>query len=222
MLLCYCIATRRTPGWLANEAWNRRRALGLIFATAVLAIWAAYGFSFARVEYLHLRLPAPRFFTGLEKVWAHQHAGHPSYLLGRRSADGFWYYFPTVLMLKVPLAFWALAIASGWLVFRRKDRLQLALPLAFSAAILLAGMTSHVNIGIRYVLPVFVGISVVAGCAIVRARGKYTKLAIAFLIAWHVVSGASNTRITWPIRTRLQALTRSASWRTPTSTGDRT
>jgi hypothetical protein len=190
MLLCCLVATRRTPAWLAREAWERRGPIALVAGTTVLAIWAAYGFSFARVEYLHARLPAPRFFTGLEKVWAHQHAGHPAYLLGRRSASGFWYYFPTVLAIKVPLAFWALAIASGWLVFRGKHRLQFALPLAFSAAILLASMTSNVNIGVRYVLPVFVGISVVAGCAIARAYGRYAKLTVAVLLAWHIASGA--------------------------------
>ncbi len=185
MTLCYLVASRHTPGWLAREAWQRRRAIAIVLATTAVVIWAAYGFTFARVGYLHARLPAPRFFTGLEKVWSHQHTGHPSYLLGRRSADGFWYYFPVVLAIKLPLAFSILLVA-----IRSKRRMQTALPLAFSAAILLAAMTAHVNIGVRYILPVFAGLSVVAGCAIARARRTYAKVAVAVLLVWHVASGA--------------------------------
>jgi hypothetical protein len=190
MTLCYLRATRRTAGWLVCEAWNRRRSIALVLATAAFAIWAAYGFSFARVGWLHARLPAPRFFTGLEKVWLHQHTGHPSYLLGKRSMEGFRYYFPAVLAIKTPLGFWGLVIVSGWLVFCRKQRLEAALALAFSAAILLVSIAGNVNIGVRYVLPVFAGLSVVAGCALAGAPTYSARIAVALLLAWQVASGA--------------------------------
>jgi hypothetical protein len=170
------LLTRSSPTVL----WERRRAVAIIVGTAALAIWIAYGFSFARVEFLHMRLPAPRFFTGLEKVWAHQHRGHPSFLLGRRSENGFWYYFPVVLALKLPIAFLLLTLGGIW---QRKVRL----PLAFSAAILLASMTGRVDIGVRYILPAVAGLSIVAGAAAVRLR-----FAAVPLLAWHLVSGAAH------------------------------
>jgi len=172
--IAMAIVTRSSPVAL----WERRRAVAIVLGAAALAIWAGYGFSFARVEFLHLRLPAPRFFTGLEKVWAHQHRGHPSFLLGQRSETGFWYYFPVVLGLKLPVAFSILAAAGAL-------RRELRLPLAFAAAIVLAGMAARVNIGVRYVLPATAGLSILAGTA--AARFRYAAVP---LLAWHLVSGA--------------------------------
>jgi hypothetical protein len=173
-----------------GELWKRRRAIAVVLGVAALAIWAAYGFTFARVEFLHARLPAPRLFTGMEKVWAHQKGGHPAYLLGRRSPGGFWYYYPVVLALKTPLAFFGFVLAAVWLGIRGKRRIELLLPLAFAAGILLISMLGHVNIGVRYVLPAYVGLSVAAGCAAVAARHPAAKLAAGALLAWHVLSGA--------------------------------
>jgi hypothetical protein len=183
-------------GWAAMLLYARpslqsirecRRAIAIVVATTVVAIWAIYGFTFARVEFLHARLPAPRFFTGIEKVWLHQHTGHASYLFGRRSDSGFWYYFPAVLAIKTPLGFLALAL----LTVRRVPRRNVALPLVFSAAILAAAMASRVNIGVRYILPVYLGLSVAAGVAMTMWRGRVARVALVSLLVWHLVSGAS-------------------------------
>lgn len=184
--LAMAAVTSRSPLGL----WRRRRAVALVLGVAALAVWAGYGFSFARVEFLHARLPAPRFFTGLEKVWAHQHRGHPAFLLGRRSENGFWYYFPAVLALKLPIAFLALSAAGAVLVFRRKRPLWAATALAFSAAVVLASLTARVNIGVRYVLPATVGFSVLAGWAAVQARSTAARFVVVLLAGWHFVSGA--------------------------------
>jgi len=162
------------------------KAVALALAAAALTIWAAYGFSFARVEFLHLRLPAPRFFSGIHAVYVHNRAGHPAYLLGRRSANGFWYYFPVVLSLKTPLALLALAaVALGM-----RNRAGAAAPLAFAAGVLAVSMTGRIDLGVRYLLPVYAGLAVVAGCVAVAARGTPARTAIATLLAWQVISGA--------------------------------
>jgi hypothetical protein len=184
--IAMAIVARQAP----RALWERRRAVALVLGVAALAIWAAYGFSFARVEFLHARLPAPRFFTGLEKVWAHQHRGHWSYLLGRQSESGFWYYFPVVLALKLPIAFLILSTAGAALLFRRKQPVWAALAAASSAAIVIAAMAARVDIGVRYVLPATAGLSVVAGWAAAQARSARSRLAVAALLAWHLVSGA--------------------------------
>ena len=170
----------------ARPAWH---SLALVAGTAALVIWAVYGFSFARVGFLNLRLPAPRFFTGIHAVMTHNRLGHTSFLMGRRSPNGFWYYFPAVLAVKTPLALFGLLIASIWLVFRRKDRREALLAIVFSTAVLAASMPAHIDIGVRFILPVYIGVSVVAGCAVARARGWVAGVC-AVLVLWQVTSGA--------------------------------
>jgi hypothetical protein len=184
---CHLAVTRQRPAALLREAWNRRRSLALVAGTAALAIWAVYGFTFARVEFLHLRLPAPRFFSGIHSVWLHNRRGHPAYLLGQRSPNGFWYYFPTVLALKTPLAMWGLLALAPWLW---KNRRHAALAAVFSFAILLIAMRGHIDLGVRYLLPVYTGFAVVCGCAAAGAQSRLAKSTVALLIAWQVVSGA--------------------------------
>jgi hypothetical protein len=180
------LASGRAPAWVAREAWERRRSIAIVLATTWMVIWAAYGFSFARVEFLHLRLPAPRLFAGIHAVWVHNHLGHSSYLLGRRSPNGFWYYFPVVLAIKTPLALLVLTALALW----RAGWRRLRLPLAFSAGILLVSLTGHIDIGSRFVLAVYIGMTVACGAAIVEMKGLAARAAIAALIGWQVVSGA--------------------------------
>jgi len=188
------------------------RALFWVLGMAALTVWAVYGFSFARVEFLHLRLPAPRFFSGIHSVWMHNRGGHPAYLLGRRSANGFWYFFPTVLALKTPLALLVLALAAAAACFvqpllngRGSDRLAspdarseprpsgsrwTAAPLAFSAAVLAVSMTGHIDLGVRYLLPVYTGLAVAAGCLAASVRGVPARIAVSALLVWQIASGA--------------------------------
>ena len=170
--------------------WRHRKSLAAACAVAFLVVWAGYRFSFARVDYLHLRLPAPRFFTGLATVWAHNAAGHASYLLGRRSATGFWYYYPVALALKTPLAMQLLAAGVASAACRRHFA-RLAAPLAFCLAILACSFASRINIGVRHVLPLYVGLSVVCGVvAATMLRHPAARWILAALLAWHVASGA--------------------------------
>jgi hypothetical protein len=165
-----------------GQLWRRRRSLAAVCAMAFLVIWAGYRFTFARVDYLHLHLPAPRFFTGIASVWAHNATGHPSYLLGRRSPTGFRYYYPVVLAIKTPLAFLALVIAGC----RRFTGAA-----AFAAAILICAFTSRINIGVRHVLPIYVGLAVIAGSAAASMlERRATRWILAGLMLWQIASGA--------------------------------
>jgi hypothetical protein len=167
----------------------RAKAIALVVATSALVVWAVYGFSFARVEFLHLRLPAPRFFSGIHSVYVHNQAGHPAYLLGRRSPNGFWYFFPVVLALKTPLGLLMLAALAAVYAFRAGPRAALS-PLAFAAAILVVAMTGHIDLGVRYLLPVYAGLAVAAGCLAATVRGAPARIAVAALLTCQIVSGA--------------------------------
>ena len=177
------IAVHRT------QLWRHRRRLAAACALAFLVIWAGYRFTFARVEYLHVRLPAPRFFTGLSTLWAHNATGHVSYLLGRRSATGFRYYYPVVLAIKTPLAMLLLACGAAVAWCRRSTHMASAL--VFCAALLVCALTSRINIGVRHILPIYVGLAVVGGAvAASMVQHRVARWALAGLLVWHVASGA--------------------------------
>jgi len=114
-------------------------------------------------------VPAASFFRGLFLVTHHGSAGHPTYFLGQYSQRGWWYYFPVVLAIKTPtglllLFLLSLAVAARALLrdgfsaafgkLRRAspDWSALTVPPAFY---LLVGVQSHINIGIRHMLPMF-------------------------------------------------------------------
>jgi len=161
------------------------KGLWIAAAAAALVVWAVYGFSFARVEFLHLRLPAPRFFSGIHSVYMHNRGGHPAYLLGRRSLNGFWYYFPMVLAIKTPIALWLLTAAA----LRGLRRSGAALALAFAGGVLAVSMTGRIDLGVRYLLPVYAGLAVGAGCLAAAVRSAPAKLAVAAMLTWQVASG---------------------------------
>jgi hypothetical protein len=182
--LLMCVAARQHPRALLQEAWARRRSIAIAAGICALAVWAIYGFTFGRVDFLHLRLPAPRFFSGIHSVWTHSQRGHASYLLGKRSASGFWYYFPTVLALKTPLGLLGLLAVSPWLVKR-----PVGPAAALALGIVVPAMFGNIDIGVRHVLPVYVALAVICGCAAVGTHGRLAQIAVVVLIGWHVISG---------------------------------
>ena len=115
--------------------------------------------------------------------------GHASYLLGRRSATGFWYYYPVALALKTPLALLLLVAGAAIGACRRFARLGPAL--GFCLAILVCALASRINIGVRHVLPVYLGLSVIGGgVAAAMLRRRAARWILAGLLLWQVASGA--------------------------------
>ena len=148
----------------------------LAVVTGVLLIWAGYRFSFDK-------LPAPEFWAGIQQVREHNAKGHSAYLLGMRSESGWWYYYLVILAVKTPLPFLAL-LAFGFVKNSRKW-----LPLAFALGILLFASTSRINIGVRHVLPIYIGLCVVSSAGIVRllelsGRAPWAKWTLALLMFW--------------------------------------
>jgi hypothetical protein len=84
-----------------------------------------------------------------------EHGEFGSYLLGRWSEHGWWYYNLVALGVKVPIVILGLFAAAGF--FWRRSRLDaiefLSLAIPFAALILVFSTASNLNIGIRHVLP---------------------------------------------------------------------
>ncbi len=182
-------------------------------AVALAALAAAYGFDHvgSRLREMPLAstglqrlaaspagavpLPLPAaWVAGLDAQRADlEYVEWPNYLLGRWSAEGWWYYYPLALVLKTPLGLLAaLALAAAAAARlrvrhgppRRVDRPGLARLTAWatglSLAVLLgtATFSTPVQTGVRWVLPAVPFIAVALGGLAARA-GRRTRVALA-------------------------------------------
>jgi 4-amino-4-deoxy-L-arabinose transferase-like glycosyltransferase len=136
--------------------------LCIAILVACVLVWAGYRFSFGKVWFANIKLPAPELFDGIRSVSEHNNQGHPAYLLGQRSQSGWWYYYFVVLAVKTPLAFLAFLVYGAILSWRGRSKRGAYLALAFAAGILLFSLFSRINIGVRHILPVYIGFSIVA------------------------------------------------------------
>jgi hypothetical protein len=153
---------------IAAAARQRIPSFGIAVLTACLLIWAMYRFSFGPTSF-GISLPAPELYAGIKQVMEHNAEGHPSYLLGQNMRNGVWYYFPLVLAIKTPIGFLFLLALGTALALRKRGRGYRAwLPLAYSAGILLVALFSHINIGVRHVLPIYTGFALLAAIVAVR------------------------------------------------------
>jgi hypothetical protein len=66
-LAWYLFSERPKMAWLARAVRERLPSFGLAVLVACLLIWAGYRFSFGRVEFANLRLPAPELFRGIQQ-----------------------------------------------------------------------------------------------------------------------------------------------------------
>ena len=189
-LICYIAAKRPAPRDLLRELRLRGPTIGLAAIVCFLVIWAGYRFSFGPVSFASFPLPFPELYAGVHQVQQHNAGGHPDYLLGQRGSSGWWYYFPVVLGVKTPLAF--LILLGVWLLLTLRGRIGFEgnwMPMAFSSGIVAVAMCSKINIGIRHILPVFIGLSLlaaVAACWIVQRAGRqrWQMAALVLLAAW--------------------------------------
>jgi hypothetical protein len=139
------------------------------------------------------------FLFGVYNVGIHNQFGHPASLLGMHSDMGWWYYFPVAFALKTSLPFLLLSVAAlGWaiwnlLVNREKTFLYLLAPLAVYAAV---AMASHLDIGIRYFVPVYPFLFILGGALLARIltiRAKVLGVAVVTLVLGGMIFEAART-----------------------------
>jgi hypothetical protein len=120
-----------------------------------------------------LPVPLPRdYLRGFDAVQRDvEHGEFPAYLRGEWSQDGWWYYEAVALWVKTPEPVLALLLACPFFVSRaRLPRRELAALLAPLAAVGLA-MTglNRLNIGLRYLLPIFPFLFLAIGACFARS-----------------------------------------------------
>lgn len=203
----YVVRILRDPETRAR--WRGIVTVLVVPPVAALMVWAGYGFSTAPASVLEpvqrafpdtiagkvlagldpdTPLPAPMLIRGIAEMIEVNRAGFSSYAMRQWSDKGWWWYFPLALGLKTTLASLLLALA-GFLVVRKNRMFVEAM--AAAGAILGFSMTTHVNIGIRYILPIYVFLSVAAAIAVLallRHRHKFARGAALVLLSWHLIA----------------------------------
>jgi hypothetical protein len=138
----------------------------------------------------HLGVQSHPLFEGLVDVLARNYSPDiQNYLLGKFSPTGWRYYFPIAFAVKTPVAT-LVAIAFGaWLGIRERPwgRLRsisirwfvLAIPLAVYG---IASVATHINIGIRHLLPAYPFLFILAGAALTRTRWRWKNVLLPLLV----------------------------------------
>jgi 4-amino-4-deoxy-L-arabinose transferase-like glycosyltransferase len=106
---------------------------------------------------LPLMLP-PYFIYGIDMVFQDSRDGRTAFLLGQVSDTGWWYYFPVAIALKTTLLFFITSVSGlMWALVQVIIRKRYVLLYVLLPVICFLGlsMTSHMNIGVRHVLPIF-------------------------------------------------------------------
>jgi hypothetical protein len=170
---------------LINAAYFFQHApLSEVDHTWITANFTAYPW-LDQVTGLLSYLVPKEFVLGILFQFLHNREGHLASLLGMYSETGWWYYFPVAFGLKTTLPFLLLSLtSSGWafvqLLKNRNLRfLWLLLPTVIYSIFVLF---SHINIGVRYLLPIFPFL-IIMGAALLdhlfeRRRSFATVLAI--------------------------------------------
>jgi hypothetical protein len=116
-----------------------------------------------------LGLRAHPFLLSVGKLGSHNTGGHPAYLLGMRSQRGWWYYFPVAFAVKTPIATLAAlllvrVLAAKWL--RTSAAVNWPVLLVPLIVYLPLSMTTHINIGLRHLFPIFPFLFIAIGAII--------------------------------------------------------
>ncbi len=210
LLLVFILA----PGELRlNPQGLQWKRTGAIFLIACLVVWAGYFFHISKVTFagqtvslrfsgytkllqyemptlktpISIFIPACEWLTGLGMVIAHNMEGHRSFFLGQYSTAGWKLYFPVAMLVKWPLIILVLGTAGLVVVVRRRveSSRDLLLMSVFPAIYLFFAITSHINIGVRHVLPLYPFLLLYVGAFIEwvrRTRFDWRRLRIVFFV----------------------------------------
>ena len=144
--------------------------------------------SFIVILWLVYRCDFGPLVSGVKSLLALDQAGYGVWFYGPLTNGGVWSFFPVVFFYKTPLALFASSVTGAGYMARRVKRdmwpLAVFFPLIAALAILLSSMTSHINLGVRHVLPMYPLMAIGAGYGLWRLwqAGQYLR-GIAIVLA---------------------------------------
>ncbi len=207
---------------ILRTLWVSGLRMAAMVLVAFLVDWACYGFALApRIGSGASHVPMPVFVTMVAQRFPdpdaimqqayryrpplaldtflgqldHATSGHPAFLLGRYSPQGWWYYFPVAIALKSTPAELVLLGLTALLAARRRTWADPSRrPWLLALIVLLAaGMASAINIGQRYMLlayPLLILLGVEAIGEFRLRRPSWAAAVGGLLLAWQAWSVA--------------------------------
>jgi hypothetical protein len=139
--------------------------------------------------YKHALLPQS-YLVGFLDVYG-QSLSRPAFLNGEIRSNGWWYYFPLAMAYKTPLATIAAILLATASIFWWRTAETNSWPF-FAAAIcpviyMALAMRSHLDLGIRYVLPIYPFLFIFIGVAAAKSWTRRPRI-VGTLIAIFVLS----------------------------------
>ena len=178
---------------------DRRRffqSLGIAIAVALVFFealsLAETGTAFVAAEYPdtpRFLIPFAEYASNIRTIrtWVDQGHAHPQFLLGEFSPDGWPHYYLVALLLKTPIPAILLFIGAAVATIRTRSFVLMAL-LMFIVLFVGVAATSHLALGVRYVLPVYSFAYAATAVALSSAGLRRTGIAIVgVLLTWHLV-----------------------------------
>lgn len=146
-------------------------------------------------------IPAPEFIKGMNDFRRRGNQGHLAYLMGDIRTQGWWYFYPIVILLKTPLPFIILSLIGFSVVTRiiliNPEGLQLTVPVIAAVAVLAVGMLGHVNNGLRQLLSIYPLLAILAGFGAYKLISLNSRFRVAgyglviVLLSWQLISSFS-------------------------------
>ncbi len=140
------------------------------------------------ISFTYLFVSTPAYFGGIAEQLQHNAEGDPEFFMGQLGWTGWTAYFPVAFLIKTPLAMLAFLLIGLlsllWPGSRR--RLEETFPLLAATFFFVPALFSHINIGLRHVLPMMPFLFVFAARVTtirLRWRGVW-RIALAGLCAW--------------------------------------
>jgi len=144
-------------------------------------------------------LPLPKYFVeGLDVAKTHSetdHFGWYAFLMGEHQIKGWWYYFIIAFLIKTPISTLLLFLLFISLFFlcrfyRNPDYYFLLVPVALFMFIF--SFFTHVNIGLRYILPVYPFIFVAIGSLYnFFVKNRFGSDVLILLLMFYLISAIS-------------------------------
>jgi len=135
--------------------------------------------------------------------WSSKPYDKPQFLLGQFSFSGWWYYYPVAFFFKTPIPILILLFAGMLgLFFKLRKNLQKIysdnilgsslFALLFILLFFMVAASSHLNIGLRYVLPVYPVIYLFIGLMFASYYDQIKKklayfICLTFLVIWAII-----------------------------------
>ena len=144
-----------------------------------------------------------QFAYAIHKTFGHVTKGHGAsgFILGHANPKGFWYFFPLAFFFKTSAALHVLMLIAIVALLKLdfpkfKDLLASPLRVPVVAAVVfgLLLLTSSLNIGFRYALPLLPHICVLTAAGVTymwRTGGQRLRMLIVALVAWVIISPLS-------------------------------